>query len=153
MTKAKKATKPVIKTVSASKSEKVSRPWQGTVLGILYIISIILLAILLPIMLLMAIGGSALGFMSNINSSMAMLLGGSMLIMSLFLIGVFILQIFITRGIFKGQKWAVIISIIFAILDLASLIGNFHIIPFVIIGLFLYLSIACFLHPFYGGKK
>ena len=153
MTKAKKDTKPVIKTVPASKSEKVSRPWQGTVLGILYIISIVLLAILLPIMLLMAIGGSALGFMSNINSGMATLIGGSMLIMSLFLIGVFILQIFITRGIFKGQKWAVIISIIFAILDLASLIGNFHIIPFVIIGLFSYLSIACLLHPFYGGKK
>ncbi len=153
MTEAKKATEPVVKTVPTSKSEKVSRPWQGTVLGILYIISIVLLAILLPIMLLMAIGGSALGFMSNINSGMATLIGGSMLIMSLFLIGVFILQIFITRGIFKGQKWAVIISIIFAVLDLASLIRNFHIVPFVIIGLFLYLSIACFLHPFYGGEK
>ncbi len=140
-------------TKTSTKKSSVSRPWQGTVLGILYIISIVLLAILLPIMLLVAVGGSALGFMSDINNSMAMLLSGGMLIMSLFLIGVFILQIFITRGIFKGQKWAVIISIIFAVLDLASLIRNFRIIPFIIIGLFLYLSIACFLHPFYGGKK
>jgi len=63
------------------------------------------------------------------------------------------LQIFVTRGIFKGQKWAVIISIVFIALDLSSLIRDFNLITLIIDGALMYLSIACLLHPFYGGKK
>ena len=143
----------VVKTTTTAKAEQLSRPWQGTVLGVVYILTIVMMVIMLPILLLVALGGSALGFMSDMNNGLAMLLGGGMLIMSLFLIATLILQIFVTRGIFKGQKWTVIISIVFIALDLSSLIRDFYLITLIIDGALMYLSIACLLHPFYGGKK
>jgi len=152
MPESKKA-EPVVKTTTAAKTEQASRPWQGTVLGVIYILTIAMMVIMLPILLLVALGGSALGFMSNMNNGLAMLLGGGMLIMSLFLIATLVLQIFVTRGIFKGQKWAVIISIVFTALGLSSLIQNFSWTTLIIDGALMYLSIACLLHPFYGGKK
>ena len=152
MPESKKA-EPVVKTTTTAKTEQVSRPWQGTVLGVIYILTIAMMVIMLPILLLVALGGSALGFMSNMNNGLAMLLGGGMLIMSLLLIAIFILQIFVIIGIFKGQKWAVITSIVFITLGLSSLIQNFSWTTLIIDGALMYLSIACLLHPFYGGKK
>ncbi len=152
MPKSKKP-EPVIKTTTTKKTKPVSRPWQGTVLGIIYVLSIVLMIIILPILLLVALGGSALGFMSNMNNGLAMLFGGGMLLMSLFLIATLVLQFFVTRGIFKGQKWAVIVSIVFIALGLSGLIQNFSWTALIIDGVLMYLSIACLLDPFYGGKK
>jgi len=144
-----KKTESVVKTTATAKTKPVSRPWQGTVLGVVYILSIALTVIMLPILLF----GSTLGIMNGANNGLAMLLGGGMLIMSLLLIAIFILQIFVTIGIFKGQKWAVITSIVFTALSLSSLIQNFSLTTLIIDGALMYLSIACLLHPFYGGKK
>ncbi len=106
------------------KQMSASRPWQGTVLGILYFIKALFIAIMLPEMT-----SNGFGF------------------------GVLILQIFISRGLFKGEKWSTVISTIFAILGLAKLMTNFNAIYFIFIVFFIYLSITCLSHPFYKKNQ
>jgi hypothetical protein len=141
---------------SEEKNKKVrtpSRPWQGTLLAILNIVSLIIIAIIIPFAILLTVAGGALGFAKDVNPSIGLILGGGGLLLTLGLILYFILGIFITRGLFKGKKWAVIIMLIFSGFSLMGTLFDFSLFSFIILALFLYLEIACLMHPFYGGKK
>jgi len=141
---------------SGEKNKKVrtpSRPWQGTLLAILNIVSLIIIAIIIPFAILLTVAGGALGFAKDVNPSIGLILGGGGLLLTLGLILYFILGIFITRGLFKGKKWAVIIMLIFSGFSLMGTLFDFSLFSFIILALFLYLEIACLIHPFYGGKK
>ncbi len=148
-----KASKSTAKTVSTPKVNKTTRPWQGTFLAVLNIIGLIFTAMFIPFALLIVIGGSMLSFIEDIGPGMAMLFGGGGLILFLMLLFFFILGIFIVRGLFKGQKWVLIVSLIFSALGVIQLVFNFSLFSALLMVLFIYLEIACLIHPFYGGKK
>jgi len=145
--------KAVIKKPAAATTNKVSRPWQGTILAVLQIIGLVIIAMFMPFVLLIVLGGSMLGFVKDAGPGLAMLFGGGGLVLFLFLLFFFILGIFIVRGLFKGQKWVIIISLLFSALNMAQLIFNFNIFSALMLALFLYLEITCLLHPFYNRKK
>ena len=148
-----KKTKLVIKPITTTKTKPVSRPWQGAVLGIIYTLHIIITIIMISgaLWIVSQLPTGNTGDIISIKAALAstLILGS----ISLFSIFKFILQIFVTRGIFKGQKWTVVASIVFTALSLSGLIRNFNLITLIIDGALMYLSIACLLHPFYGGKK
>jgi hypothetical protein len=148
-----KAPEPVIKTAPAPKTTKIVRPWQGTFLAVLNIIGLIFVGLFIPFALLIAVGGSMLSFAEEIGPGMALLFGGGGLVLLLMLLFFFILGIFIVRGLFKGQKWVIIISLIFSALSAIQLVFNFDVFSALLVALFIYLEISCLLHPFYGGKK
>jgi hypothetical protein len=138
---------------STPPSKKVTRPWQGTFLAVLNIISLIITAMFIPFIILMIIAGGVLSFANDLEPIFGMILGGGGIILGVMLLIYFILGIFITKGLFKGRKWAVIILLIFSFLGLINLIFNFDLITLIIVALCLYLEIACLLHPFYSQTK
>ena len=148
-----KKVEPAVKTASASSIKKVTRPWQGTVLAVFNIIGLIITIMFMPFVLLIILGGSMLGFIEEAGPGLAMLLGGGGVALLLMLLFFFVLEIFIVRGLFKGQKWVIILSLIFSAMSAVQLVLNFDLFSALIIALFVYLEIACLLHPFYGGKK
>lgn len=94
------------------------------VISVLYYIGAVV-SVLLGIVML--VGG---GFMGSMLESMpfAALFGGLFAVLGIIMIALAVLAFFIGRGLWKGQKWARIIAIIFAILgvisSLISLIGG-----------------------------
>jgi hypothetical protein len=136
--------------------EDVKRPWQGTALGIMDIIGVVM-------SFLLAIAAFALqGFFPFLA-----LLGNFMIIFALMLIGFGILAIFMARGAFKGQKWSPILSIVFGVLGLLSVLNSLFTSPTtlaasntgsvimmnIVITLFmLYCASICLKDPFYNQK-
>ena len=136
----------------------VKRPWEGTTLGVLDIIGLVLSGIALAMLTFAIVGGGAI--LSQMaqgsemqNFPMASFLGtmGTFLLIPVILF--FILGVFITVGIFKGQKWAVIVSIIFTALALLSSFSQgIQYFSLALNAFFLYLEIMCIKHPFYNKK-
>lgn len=148
----------------------LSRPWQGTTLGILHIIGAVLAFL----------GGIAFLFLRDLMSNMmnpmtiavqgqeaqtiqlsatgvAGIVGSLGLVAGLLLIGFGVLAIFITRGSFKGQKWAPIVAMIFAILGVLGNLSSFSLekgslVQLAVNAFVIYCTIICVKHPFYGKK-
>lgn len=143
----------------------MKRPWQGTALGVIDIIAVVFAFLFGLLFLFMQ------GFISSILGSgdvvvegvdgaaatglMGMLAGFAMVIgVVLLLIGV--LEIFMARGAFKGQKWSPITSIVLAGLAIAGMVTNFdnsQIFGLVVDVFILYLSVMCVKSPFYNKPK
>lgn len=145
-------TKPAA-TVSA-----VKRPWQGTFLGVLNIIGLVLLGLMSIFLVIVLVGGgAAISQMMEQSAEMAAFPMASMFttmgaILLVPLLAIFVLGIFITMGIFKGQKWAIIVSLIFTALGLLSNFTNMDMIQWGSVALtafVIYLEIACVKNPFY----
>jgi len=147
-----KKVKSVVKT-STTKNNSSTRPWQGTVLTVFAIINFIFLVMLIPFILLIILGGGMLGFMENLEPGIAMLVGGGGLILLLGLLPFGILDIFMIRGFLKGQKWSIVLSLIFSTMSLIGMIFDFTLFSLILIGFLMYLEVTCLMHPFYGGKK
>lgn len=135
-------------------NQSVSRPWQGTMLGVFNIIGLVALGVALVLLIMMVVGGSAM--LSEIAQSdlpIGSMFGtiGTFLLVPLILM--FALSIFITRGIFKGQKWTIIATMTFTILGLLSSLFNMAIISIAISSLLLYAEIFCLKSPFYNKNK
>lgn len=126
---------------------EVNRPWQGTLLGILNIVGLVGLAILT---IGAFIGGSLL---SSLFAGFALLSGLGMAIGFIFM-ALWILVFFITRGIFKGAKWAVIVSIVFTVLGIIPAIMNISemFLTLVIYAGMLYLEVFCLKDPYYNNN-
>jgi hypothetical protein len=77
--------------------------------------------------ILMIVGAGTLGALIE-SIPFAALFGGLFVVFGIVLIGLAVLSFFIGRGLWKGQKWARIIAIIFAILGVIgaifSLVGG-----------------------------
>jgi hypothetical protein len=128
------------------------RPWQGTVLAVLNIIS--LATGFFVFLLIMAGSGFVEGMVHD--SSLSMVMGLGRLIIFMIALPVIMLAVFVTIGLFKGQKWSVIIMMIFTILAiLNSFTGRFGVDggqvlgSLVVNGFVLYCEIAALKDPFY----
>jgi len=86
------------------------------------------------------------------------MLAGFSAVIGIVLIAIGVLLIFMTRGAFKGQKWSPIVSVVFVVLGLLSLISNFagvngSLIFSLVVNLFtLYCAIMCIKSPYFGSK-
>jgi len=91
-----------------------------------------------------AVAEGMMGFLGALGLGAGILLGG---------FGV--LGIFLARGAFKGQKWAVITSLVFAILGLISAlmnidsVGTSFIVNLAISGFMAYCSVRCMKSSYY----
>lgn len=147
-------------TPAAATPSAVKRPWQGTFLGVLNIIGLVFLGIMSIVLLIMLVGGgAAISQMMEQSAEMVAFPMASMLttmgaILFIPVLAIFVLVIFITIGIFKGQKWSIIVSIIFTVLGLLSAFTNMQDIQFgslLLNGFVLYLEIMCIKNPFYNA--
>lgn len=134
-----------------------TRPWQGTFLFVVTLIQLILLAVFILLVIGAVIfGGFFLSrFVENFPGfSFLGAVGGVILILPLVL---FILLIFVARGILKGQRWSIIVllseTILGIISSLSGLSKGFSVLLFLILhAFFLYLEVVCLNHPFYKKK-
>lgn len=122
------------------------RPWQGTTIGVLNIIGLATSAILALVLIVFSAALSA--YIQE--TPLALLAGAGTVILGIVIIPFIILGIFITIGIFKGQKWAVIVSLIFTGLGLLGNLFSFNLIGLIINGFLLYCQIICLNDPFYN---
>lgn len=116
-TKAKPKSK--AKKISTPAVKKVSRPWQGTTMGVLVAIEAAA-TLLLGIILLFGgsfmngfMGGAQMMGMQNGNPMDGMVLGlfASMgIYLALFFLAAGVLDVFIAKGFFSGKFWAVALS-------------------------------------------
>lgn len=120
------------------------RPWQGTLLGILHIISLILLGLLI---IAAFVGGSMIASFLPVWG----MLGGIGMALGFILMALWILVFFITRGIFSGKRWAIIVSLIFTGIALLSAIMNISemLLSLVIYAGMLYLEVICLKDSYY----
>ena len=157
--------------------EKLTRPWQGTALGVIDIIGVVMTGFFFLISLFMAemlstmfsaqpqIMEGSVEFEGAIEGlEMAPEVGGAMFAgLGLMLGGVFlvttVLGIFMAIGAFKGQKWSPILTIIlvglsivttlFGIMDATS--GTF--VALVFNAFVMYCAIMSVKSPFFSKKK
>ncbi|TAJ13273.1 hypothetical protein DMA11_09520 [Marinilabiliaceae bacterium JC017] len=132
------------------------RPWQGTVLGIFSILGIVLsfIAIVILVIALMAGGAFLDAFISEIDipvGAISMTALSGVLLLSF--IPIVVLQVFIAIGIFKGQKWAVIIAMIFSIMGLMGNLISFTFYGVAVNGFLLYCEIICLQEAYYNRRK
>lgn len=140
-----------------TQSNNTVRPWQGTALGVWNIIGLVLFGLIIALILISFAGGLTL--LEQIQGvdipglKIVTLLGAFILVP---LIPIFILVFFITKGVFKGKKWAIIVSIIFTVLAILQYISDFKlntsIIWLAVNGFMLWAEIVCIRHPFYNHK-
>jgi len=140
-----------------TQTNKALRPWQGTTLGIWNIIGVVMTGLTIVLILILFAGG--LSLIDQIQGvdipglQMITTLGAFILIP---LVPIFLLIFFITKGIFKGKKWAIIVSLILTILAILQYIFNFElnssIFWLAINGFLLWAEIVCLRHPFYNKK-
>jgi len=127
------------------------RPWQGTFLGVIGIIGLVLSG--LGILLLAAVVLGLGAFMSASDLPMLGALGSGFIGFILMLV-FFALGIFITIGIFKGEKWSVIAMAAFTALSiLQAIFVQFSIFGLLINGFFAWMEYTCYLDSFYTYDK
>jgi len=122
----------------------VKRPWQGTTLAVFGIIALVLLGIMIPMIFMGA------GLLATMLPGT---LGGMTMVFGLVFLGIWVLELFVVIGLFKGQKWVIILSIVFSVL---ALLGGFYpkfsILTLLLNAFMLYLEYVCLKHPFYNKK-
>jgi len=137
--------------VSDVEEHKADRPWQGTLLFVLNII--FLIGIVLSTLSAFLVGVLGTWAYADIDPRLGTVSGLFFLSLLSALIPFSILEIFVTIGLFKGKKWAIITMLVFSGLSLIGLFFTFNLFSFVILALFLYLEVTCLVHPFYKSKK
>ncbi len=132
--------------------QNLSRPWQGTVLGVVNILGLAVFGVMLMILFF---GGNFLTEFVQ-DSQLSMIFGLGTIIIMIFMIPFVILGVFVTIGTFKGQKWAVIVMLIFTALALFGALSSLFTADgsnvfgsLVINGFILYCAIASLKDPFY----
>ena len=112
----------------------MKRPWEGTALGVIDIIATVFA--FLGAIGFMFLQSLISGFLSSaqITSSGVEIPASSAGLLSMFaslgiVVGIIflalaVLSIFLARGSFKGQKWTVVVNLIFGILGLLSALSN-----------------------------
>ncbi|MGQ7870180.1 hypothetical protein [Sunxiuqinia sp. sy24] len=136
-----------------SPSPKPVIPWQGTVLGLIGIAQILFSILFFFIVMLgLTVGGLFSAFMlPDLESLLPSLAIGSIGVL-IVIIGLpfFILKVLVTIGIFKGKRWTVIVTIVFAALGLMMHLGSFNLFWLTFTAIELGLAIVCLRDPFYN---
>lgn len=139
---------------------KVVRPWQGTLLGVLAYIGLVLM-----ILVALAIVAGQ-GFMTSIISgfmqgadapaeSMGLMMGmlsGMGIVLVVIIIPFAILQYFVAKGLMDGKRWTLIFIIVFSVLGLLSALFDVDLTGIIINGVFVALPATVLKHPFYNKK-
>ncbi|MCU4163905.1 hypothetical protein [Carboxylicivirga caseinilyticus] len=123
-----------------------TRPWQGTVLGILNAIGVFF-GLIASLSLLIA-GAAIAPYLEQ--SGLAILAGAGTALIGGIVLAFVILGIFITIGIFKGQKWTIILSLILTGISLIMNIFSFNIVGLIINGFMFYLAFTCVKDEYYN---
>ncbi len=133
-------------------NQNLNRPWQGTVLGVVNILGLAMSGVMLMILFF---GGSFLAEYIQ-DSQLSMIFGIGTIFILIFIIPFVILGIFVTIGTFKGQKWAVIVMLIFTAMALFGALSSLFTADgynafgsLVINGFILYCVIVSLKDPFY----
>ena len=129
------------------------RPWQGTFLGIINIISLASAAIVVMVLMF---GSSFIAGMAQ-DPTFSFIFGAGALAIIMFALPFIVLEVFVTIGVFKGQKWAIIIMLIFTIIALIGGMGSLfsgnsnynYFGSFVFNAFMLYCEIFSLKNPFY----
>lgn len=138
------------------------RPWQGTALGILSILSMIVFGIVILLLIMTSLGADVIiNRLSQMSGSTSLndyhvasmgikwAVGATLLT----IIPFWIVQFFVTRGIFKGTRWTIIYSTVLTSLFVLGQI-NMILLPPILLAFgincfMLYLEIVCLKHPYY----
>lgn len=128
------------------------RPWQGTILAILNIIGLVFSFFIVVVLFAALLFGAAFlePYMGNIDLPVSLGITAVLLIVMAFIVPFSILYIFITVGIFKGAKWAIIAHLVLTAL---GLLGNFTAMHFMAIlfqAFIVYACIVCLKDPYYN---
>ncbi len=125
------------------------RPWQGTTVAVINAIG---LGIGIIAFLLFLFAGSFITTMLE-QTQYAMLAQASSMLIAFILLPFLILAFFITRGLFKGQIWTIIVSLIFTGLSLIGNLTTLNFISIVINGFMIYCLVICLNAEFYKKKQ
>ncbi len=137
------------------------RPWQGTVLGVVYILMIIGI-------ILATISGLTAFLVAFILSQVARIGASFMVVFPIILVVAFISVIIFTLfvpAIFSGKKWPIVWTVFLAGWNFLTGIWNvfrfliksdlknlfFALLGLIFISLIIWLALVCLKHPFYGG--
>ncbi len=145
---------------------ELKRPWQGTVLGIIYALISIIFPILTGILIYVYIEAYILSQNAMIAAKM---LGIFPLLYFISFVGMALL-ILLAVGVFTGKRLVVMLVLILSIINIFSSLfsgikkifshsntsgGSFILLSFfglVVMSLATWLAFACLKHPFYGGN-
>ena len=100
--------------------DQKQRPWQGTILGLINIMG---LGVAVGVLMLVMFGSSYLAGMAD-DPVFSAIFGAGVFIVTMFVLPFIVLGVFMTIGLFKGQRWAVIVMLIFTVLALISALGG-----------------------------
>ncbi len=122
----------------------VSRPWQGTLLGIVITIDMVVMIMAMAFVLIPNFGSG--GFLDTII---------------VLAVPFFVLKIFIVRGLFIGKHWVVATLIFLTALGMLYHVitlfvpgrGAASMISLITLGLILWAEIICLKHPFYAKRN
>ena len=166
--KAKKVATAAVKKVAAKPARKITRPWQGTMMGVLAAIETAATLILGVILLFGGsftngfMGGMQMMGMQNATPMDGMALGllSSMgIYLAFFFLAAGVLDFFIAKGFFSGKFWVVALTSFFV--GLSVLTGIFQVftsgnhtrlssfIGLIIAGFIAYLCYSCWVSAFY----
>lgn len=134
-------------TKKSSTAKKPIRPWQGTMLGVLNILGMVMLGVTT---IMIFIGGAIFSSMSGGEVPMGIMMGTMGTFIAIPLLLITILGIFVTIGIFKGKKWALITTMIFVAISLLNSFLQVNIISLIVNGLYIYAGYICFKDPYYS---
>ena len=128
------------------------RPWQATFLGVLSIIGAVFAFLVMLFMAFLTFGVGAGVAQIGVPELTGVfnMLSGFVFVGVIIFAGLGVLAIFMARGMFKGQKWAPIVSIVFSVMALVGVLSNFDPVILVIDAFILYLAIMCVKHPFFN---
>ena len=134
--------------------QAIQRPWQGTVLGVLNIVALVFSGLIILVLIIALLFGASFiaPYLDNIQMPVNLGVTAIIAIVLAFVIPFSILYIFVTIGIFKGAKWALIVHLILSILGITGNISSFHIFGLAVQILIIYCCIVCLGHPFYNRR-
>ena len=130
-------------------NNRISRPWQGTALGIFSIIGILLITLLV----------GKLGYEGFKAGEMGIMIGIFAVSGLIFLIPLFILKVIMAIVILRGKKWAIVLMLVFTALSILGGIFSvalgfiFYIFVMLYHGLLMWAEIICLKHPYYNQKN
>ena len=121
-------------------------------LGVLNIISLVMAVIVL---LFLSFGSSFIAEFTQ-DLMVTAVMGFGVMVAVLFAIPFLVLAVFVTIGVFKGQKWTIIVMLIFSVIgvlgglyDMFTGTGDTPFVSLAINGFVLYCEIAALKSPFY----
>jgi len=147
-----------IKYAEYKKNGVIKRTWRWTILWIFKIIELILIFWLMLLFALPMLWGGlsifgawAVAWTEWVDWIMAMILWFWAIIIAPFALA-FVFQFFVTRWIFKWQRWSIIFIIIVSSILLILSLSKLQVEGMTFNAFVLFMAISCVKHPFYAKK-